>query len=209
MLLFGVRSLVPFAFPLGFLLLAWPLPYLVLLEQALGLFTTATALAVREVVVPTGLATLETRHRRGHNRWGTRTAVRSAASRPRVWPVCHASAVRAIAEELGRLRAYEERHRRLLSRLALVFAATLVVDLAGTVAMYFVERHSHGTEIRTFGDSLFFTTVQLLTVSSQIRNPLTGAGRVVDVLLEIWAVIVVAGSAGALASFFQSADSRS
>jgi hypothetical protein len=29
---------------------------------------------------------------------------------------------------------------------------------------------------------------------------------IVDVVLELWAVIIVAGSAGALASFFQSAD---
>ena len=48
--------------------------------------------------------------------------------------------------------------------------------------------------------------MQLLTVSSQIKNPLTAWGRVVDVVLEIWAVIVVAGSAGAIASFFQTAD---
>jgi hypothetical protein len=54
---------------------------------------------------------------------------------------------------------------------------------------------------------LFFTTVQLLTVSSQIKNPLTPWGRVVDVVLELWAVVVVAGSAGAIATFFQSADS--
>jgi len=50
--------------------------------------------------------------------------------------------------------------------------------------------------------------VQLLTVSSQIKNPLTAGGRVVDMLLELWAVIVVAGSAGAIASFFQSGDSQ-
>jgi hypothetical protein len=38
-------------------------------------------------------------------------------------------------------------------------------------------------------------------------NPLTPAGRVVDIGLEVWAVIVVAGSAGAVATFFQSGDS--
>jgi len=38
------------------------------------------------------------------------------------------------------------------------------------------------------------------------RLVLVLAGRVVDVFLEVWAVIVVAGSAGAIASFFQSAD---
>jgi hypothetical protein len=50
--------------------------------------------------------------------------------------------------------------------------------------------------------------VQLLTVSSQIRNPLTTAGRIVDVGLEIWAVVVVASIGGSFAAFFSSADRR-
>ena len=112
----------------------------------------------------------------------------------------------AVGEELERLWRFEERHRRLLARLALVVAASAVVDVAGTVAVYFLERHAHGSEVRTVGDALFFTTVQLLTVSSQLRNPLTGWGRVVDVALELWAVVVVAGSAGAIAAFFQQGD---
>ena len=107
-----------------------------------------------------------------------------------------------IYEELKRLMRWEGRHRRLLARLTIVVMATIVIDAAGSVLIYFLERGAHGTEISTFGDALFFTTVQLLTVSSQIRNPLTPWGRLVDVVLEIWAVIVVAGSAGAIAAFF-------
>jgi ion channel len=114
--------------------------------------------------------------------------------------------VTAVGEELQRLWRFEERHRRLLARLALVVAATAMVDIAGTVAVYFLERHAKGTEIKSVADALFFTTVQLLTVSSQIKNPLTGWGRVVDVVLEVWAVVVVAGSAGAIAAFFQKGD---
>ena len=94
--------------------------------------------------------------------------------------------------------SWEERHRRLLARLAIVLMATLAIDALGSVLVYFLERGARGTQIRSFGDALFFTTVQLLTVSSQIRNPLTTWGRVVDV----GAVIVVAGSAGAVAAFF-------
>ena len=109
-----------------------------------------------------------------------------------------------IGEEIGRLSSWEERHRRLIARLALVFGATLVVDVIGTVLVYVLERHARGSEVTSFGDAFFFSTVQLLTVSSQLRNPLTTAGRVVDVGLEVWAVLVVAGSAGAVASFFQS-----
>ena len=102
--------------------------------------------------------------------------------------------------------SWEERHRRLMARLMFVVVATIVIDAVGTVAIYFAERHASGTEVKSFGDALFFTTVQLLTVSSQIRNPLTSWGRVIDVALELWAVIVVAGSAGAIAAFFQSSD---
>jgi voltage-gated potassium channel len=114
--------------------------------------------------------------------------------------------VNPVLEAFQRLMSYEERHRRLLGRLGMVLVLTLVVDLVGTVAVYFLERHAQGTEIHSVGDAVFFTTVQLLTVSSQIKNPLTPGGRVVDVILEIWGVVVVAGSAGAIAAFFQSAD---
>ena len=112
----------------------------------------------------------------------------------------------ALGEELKRLTTFEERHRRLLARLVLVVIASVLVDAIGTVAIYFLERHAKGTEVKSVGDAIFFTTVQLLTVSSQIKNPLTGWGRVVDVVLELWAVVVVAGSAGAIAAFFQKGD---
>ena len=113
-----------------------------------------------------------------------------------------------ILEELKRLGTWQERHRRLVSRLLLVLALTTVVDGVGTVLVYSFERSTEQTDIHTFFDAFFFTTVQLLTVSSQIKNPLTAAGRIVDLFLEIWAVIVVAGSAGAIASFFQTGDSE-
>ena len=120
----------------------------------------------------------------------------------------NASGVGAIGEEVERLFSFEERHRRLLARLTLVVAATAVIDVFGTTAIYFLERRAFGTEVRSVGQAFFFTTVQLLTVSSQLRNPVTPAGRVVDVALELWAVIVVAGAAGAIAAFFQNADSQ-
>jgi hypothetical protein len=112
-----------------------------------------------------------------------------------------------IGEEVDRLWRWEERHRRLVARLALVFGLTVVVDLVGGVLVWTFERHAGGTEIHSFGDALFFSTVQLLTVSSQIKNPLTAAGRVVDIGLEAWAVFVVTGVAGSFASFFQASDS--
>ena len=112
-----------------------------------------------------------------------------------------------VREELKRLTTWEERHRRLVSRILLLLLLTAVIDGIGTVLVYLFERNVKPTEIHTVFDAFFFTTVQLLTVSSQIKNPLSVPGRVVDVFLELWAVLVVAGSAGAIASFFQTGDS--
>ena len=78
--------------------------------------------------------------------------------------------------------------------------------MIGAVLEWYFERGVSGGDIHDFGDAMFFSTVQLLTVSSQIKNPLTAAGRIVDVFLEVWALFVVTTIAGSFAAFFGSAD---
>jgi hypothetical protein len=112
-----------------------------------------------------------------------------------------------IREELARLFTWEERHRRLAARLLIALGLTLVVLAIGSVLIWVFESGVKGGDIHGFGDAVFFTTVQLLTVSSSITNPLTAAGRVVDVALEAWAIFVVTAVAGSFASFFSSGDS--
>jgi len=111
-----------------------------------------------------------------------------------------------IVEELGRLANWGERHRRLIARILLALGLTAVVDVAGAILIWALERHARGSEIHGIGDAFFFATVQLLTVSSQIKNPVTAVGKVVDVGLEIWALFVVTAVAGSFAAFFGSAD---
>ncbi len=111
-----------------------------------------------------------------------------------------------IREELDRLIGWKERHRRLVARLTLALALSVVVDVIGAVLMWRLERSAHGTEIHGLGDAFFFSTVQLLTISSQLRNPLTAAGRIVDVALECWAIAVVTAMAGSFSAFFVGGD---
>jgi hypothetical protein len=88
--------------------------------------------------------------------------------------------------------------RRLLEALVLV----LVVDAIGTTLMWFFEDDVGRSEIHNLWDAFFFSTVQLLTVSSQLRNPVTTGGRIVDIVLELTALCLVSGIAGVFASFF-------
>jgi voltage-gated potassium channel len=112
-----------------------------------------------------------------------------------------------VREELQRLVSWSERHRRLLARLLIVFLLTLVADAVGSVLAWRFEEGVKGSDIHNFGDAAFFATVQLLTVSSSLMNPVTAAGKVLDVVLEAWAVLVVTAVAGSFATFFQAGDS--
>jgi hypothetical protein len=100
-------------------------------------------------------------------------------------------------------RAATPTHRRLRDHLVTIAVATLGIDLICATLAFLLERHSQETEIKTFGSAVFWTTTQLLTVSSQIKNPISAGGRVLDVFMEIWAVTVIATLAGALGSFLQ------
>lgn len=111
-----------------------------------------------------------------------------------------------LREELRRLTTWSERHRRLLARIAIAFLLSVVVDLVGAALMCTFESGLKGSGIHDYGDAVFFATVQILTVSSQIQNPLTSAGQIVDVVLEFWAIFVVTAVAGSFASFFLSGD---
>ena len=111
-----------------------------------------------------------------------------------------------LGEELRRLLTWSERHRRLLARIVIAITLSIAVDLVGAAAMWGFERGASGTQIHGFGDAVFFASVQILTVSSSVKNPVTHAGQVVDVALEVWAIFVVTAVAGSFASFFASGD---
>jgi hypothetical protein len=111
-----------------------------------------------------------------------------------------------IREELARLFTQQERHRRLLARVLLTGGSTLVVFVIGTFAVWLTESGQKGGGINGLGDSAFFTAVQLLTISSSLPNPLTTAGKVIDVVLEVWGVLVITAVAGSFSTFFTSGD---
>jgi hypothetical protein len=88
--------------------------------------------------------------------------------------------------------------RRLLEALVLI----AIVDAGGTILMWVFENGASHGAIHNLWDAFFFSTVQLLTVSSQMPNPLTTGGRIVDIGLELTALFLVTGIAGVFASFF-------
>jgi hypothetical protein len=114
-----------------------------------------------------------------------------------------AQPVRAGSREVLKVaRGVTPTHEHLRSRLVFIVVATIVLDAVASVFIFLFERHAAGTEIKTLGDSLFWTSTQLLTVSSQLPNPISTPGRVLDVFLQAYAISVVAMLAGSFGAFF-------
>jgi hypothetical protein len=99
-------------------------------------------------------------------------------------------------------RAATTTHEHLRSRLIFLFVATVVLAAVASLLIFLFERHATGTEITTFGDSVFWTSTQLLTVSSQLPNPISTPARVLDVFLQAYAISAVAILAGSFSAFF-------
>lgn len=100
------------------------------------------------------------------------------------------------------LRAASPRHSDLRNRLLKALVLTVMVSVVGSVAMFLLERDAPSTGITSFGEALYWTTSQLTTLSSPLPNPLTGAGMVITVFLDLYAITVVSTLAGMFSAFF-------
>jgi hypothetical protein len=113
--------------------------------------------------------------------------------------------LRVLGEAAGEvrsvLRAETPTHSRLRDRLVVIALVTAGVDLVCAVLAFLFELHQKQTQIQSLGSALFWTTTQLLTVSSSLQNPVSLAGRVLDVVMEAYAITVIASLAGALGGF--------
>ena len=99
------------------------------------------------------------------------------------------------------VRARTPTHGRLRDQLVGIGVATIGVDVICAVLALLFEQHAKQTQITSIGSALFWTSTQLLTVSSSIQNPISTAARVLDVAMELYAITVVASLAGAIGSF--------
>ncbi len=113
-----------------------------------------------------------------------------------------AKVVRGLAGTVRHiLGAQTPTHGALRDRLVGIALISVVFDLiCAGLALHF-EQHVKQTDIQSYGSALFWCTTQLLTVSSQIQNPFTVGGRILDVFMEAYAMVVVATMAGSMGAF--------
>lgn len=88
-----------------------------------------------------------------------------------------------------------------------IIALTVIVTLIGAAGMFAFERESTDSGIRSFTDALWWTAMVMTTLGSEYW-PKTGGGRVLCLLLSLYAFAVFGYITATLASFFVGRDAQ-
>lgn len=89
--------------------------------------------------------------------------------------------------------------------LGYVLALTLVVNLLGAAGIYAFERGGPDAQVTSFGTALWWTAMTLTTMGADFA-PRTGEGRLLALLLAIYAFTVFGYVTASLATFFIARD---
>ncbi len=84
------------------------------------------------------------------------------------------------------------------TRIGTIAAVTVALDLAAAAVAYWGERGAPDA-FTSYWAALFWTSTQLLTVSSSLPNPERTLPKALDVLMELYAIVVVSSLAGTFA----------
>lgn len=117
--------------------------------------------------------------------------------------------MRVINDVWDVLRAASPKHRHLRNRLLKAIVITLLIDVVGSVVMYFAERHAPSTQLHSFWDAIYWTTSQLTTLSAPMSNPVSTIGQVMALALDFYAITVVSTLAGMFSAFFHQHEKES
>jgi len=128
-----------------------------------------------------------------------------SATQARLWPVddfvrpfrVFGADIKHVLRPAGRTA-----HRLLRDRLVVIAVITAFVWVAASVAMYFLEHHEAGTDIHNGWQAAYWTASQMTAVGSAYQNPVSTGASILDIVIKIYAVVVVASLTGAVGAFF-------
>lgn len=87
---------------------------------------------------------------------------------------------------------------RFRTRVGMIALVTVALDLVTAAVAYWSERGAPDA-FTSYWAALFWTSTQLLTVSSSLPNPERTLTKVLDVVMELYAIVVVSSLAGTFA----------
>ena len=100
-----------------------------------------------------------------------------------------------IGKAIKALRAFFQQ-----SRLGYLFGMTVLVAFFGAVGVFLFERDAEASSLRTFGDAMWWSTALMTTIGSEMA-PVSTGGRLIALVMMVFAMVVVVYLIGAVSAF--------
>jgi hypothetical protein len=98
------------------------------------------------------------------------------------------------------VRAKTGIYRHLRNRLLVLFFVTVVMTLLFALGMYLIERNAHGADIHSYATAVYWSTAQLLTYGSSLSDPVTHAGRILE--MDVYGLVVSGTLTASIGAYF-------
>ena len=100
------------------------------------------------------------------------------------------------------LRAKTRAHRHLRNRLLALFVVTVVMTLLFALGMFLIERNARGSDIHSYATAVYWSTAQLLTYGSSLSDPVTNAGRILEITMDVYGLVVIGTLTASIGAYF-------
>jgi hypothetical protein len=100
------------------------------------------------------------------------------------------------------LRAKTRAHRHLRNRLLALFVVTVVTTLLFALGMFPIERNARGADIHSYATAAYRSTGQLLTYGSSLSDPVTHAGRIPEITMDVYGLVVIGTLTASIGAYF-------
>ena len=100
------------------------------------------------------------------------------------------------------LRAKTRAHRHLRNRLLALFVVTVVMTLLFALGMFLIERNARGADIHSYATAVYWSTAQLLTYGSSLSDPVTHAGRILEITMDVYGLVVIGTLTASIGAYF-------
>jgi len=70
------------------------------------------------------------------------------------------------------------------------------------LGMYLLEHNERGADIHSYATAVYWSTAQLLTYGSSLSDPVTHGGRILEIMMDVYVLVVIGPLTASIGAYF-------
>jgi hypothetical protein len=76
------------------------------------------------------------------------------------------------------------------------------MTLLFALGMYLIEHNARGADIHSYATAVYWSTAQLLTYGSSLSDPVTHGGRILEIVMDVYGLVVIGTLTASIGAYF-------